>query len=134
LLTPDNNLINIIVNEVDDDTKKLFENYLNTLDIKYSYSKRFLIAKIFYYMIQNKINFNEGIRFIRYNISEYKNARKYIGDDVGIEQIIGNYDIIDDGDITDPIQIEELKNEIYKEIKEYIENTKKQLLNRMENL
>ena len=62
-----------------------------------------------------------GIDFVHYQISDQSKYKKYVGDDLGIEQILGNYFAIDDGDVTDEKQIQELTQEIYKEMQEYIQ-------------
>jgi hypothetical protein len=84
----------------DNNNKQLFENYLNTLKINLLNPKKALIAKVFYYILHDRIDFNKGIEFAHYYVSDRENITEYIGDDVGIEQIVGYYFTIDDGDLT----------------------------------
>jgi hypothetical protein len=117
----DDNLANIIVNGTDDDNnKKLFENYLNKLKIKLLNPKRALIAKVFYYILHNRIDLRKGIKFANFEVSNNENITKYVGDDVGIEQILGNYYAIADGDIKDKKDIEATKKLILEELQQYV--------------
>jgi hypothetical protein len=122
----DDDLISILVNGTDDDNnKKLFENYLNKLKINYLNPKKALIAKIFYYILHNKIGADEGIVFVANNISIFENTTNYVGDDVGIEHILGNYYAIADGDIVDRKGIDETEKILSEEIRQYIQDNLK---------
>ena len=124
---PDDYLSNIITNRIDDlNNRKLFDKYLNKKNIKFSYPKKTLIAKVFYYILNNRIDFDEGIRFVHYNVSNRVNITEYIGDDVGIEKIVGDYFAIDDGDITYEEDIKKLKILILEEMQQYIQNNLEQ--------
>ena len=91
----DDSLAKIIANGGDDNNnKKLFENYLNKLGLKFLDPKRALTAKVFYYILNDKLDLKEGIDFVHYNVSEPKYA---VGDDVGISRILSKYYAIDDG-------------------------------------
>jgi hypothetical protein len=119
--TPDDVLIQIVVNGPDDNNnKKLFENYLNKLGIKIFNSKRAVAAKIFYYILHDKIDFYKGIRFVHRNLSNHENITKYVGDDIGIEQILGDFYMIDDGDFADEKNIEATIECIISDMKQYI--------------
>lgn len=58
---------------------------------------------------------------MHYEVSDYLKDKQYIGDNIGIEKILGNYISIDDGDITDTKQIDEIKQEIIKDMQKYID-------------
>ncbi|MDR1220650.1 MAG: hypothetical protein LBK73_13705 [Treponema sp.] len=117
----DDNLVKIIVNGVDDDNnKKLFENYFIKLNIKLLHPKKALIAKVFYYILHNRIDLSKGIKFANFEVSDNENITRYVGDDVGIEQILGNYYAVDDGDLTDKKDIEATKKLILEEMQQYV--------------
>jgi ethanolamine utilization cobalamin adenosyltransferase len=118
----DGNLAKIIVNGTDDNNnKKLFENYLNKLNIKLLNPKRALVAKIFYYILHNRIDLYEGIKFlVDYRVSNFDDAIEYIGDDVGISKILGNFYAIDDGDLRNKKDIEAAINYIFRDMKQYV--------------
>ena len=117
----DDDLINILVNGKDDENnKKLFGNYLNNLNIDYLHPKETLIAIVFYYILHNKINMYSGIKFAHTNVSNSKDTVEYVGDDVGIAQILGYYFAIDDCDITDKKEIEDTEKLILEEIQQYV--------------
>jgi hypothetical protein len=117
--TYDDVLTKIIANGADSNTnQELFKNYLNAIGIKSVDYKRAAVAKVFYYILHNKIDFDMGIRFISLKIIDDENAINYVGDDVGIEQIIGNYYSID-GE-TDEKDIKIIKKEILEEMRQYI--------------
>ena len=119
--TFDDILAKIITNGSDDNNnKKLFENYLNTLGIKFSNPKRALIAKVFYYVLHNRVDFNRGIEFADNNVSEYEKTINHIGDDVGIEHILSKYYGINDRHVTDEKDIEATKKLIIKEMHQYV--------------
>jgi hypothetical protein len=117
----DDDLIKILVNgEGDDNNIKLFVNYLNKLNIKYLYPKETLTAIVFYYVLQNKINMYSGISFVDRNVRNFEDTMHYIGDDVGIEQILGNYYYIDDGDAIYEEQIKEAEKYLIEELQYYV--------------
>jgi hypothetical protein len=116
--TSDDSLAKIIANGGDDNNnKKLFENYLNAHGIKFLDPKRYLTAKIFYYMLNNKIDFKEGIGFVDYNVSEPKYAG---GDDIGIDRILSKYYAIDEGLVPEKKDIETFKKLILEEMQQYV--------------
>ncbi|MDR1217991.1 MAG: hypothetical protein LBK73_00085 [Treponema sp.] len=118
--TSDDVLARIIANGVNGNNKRLFDNYLNALGIKFFDSKRYLAAKFFYYILHNRIDFFKGIGFVHEYVSNNENITKYVGDDIGIEQILGDYYAIADGDITDEKDIKDLKKIILEEIQQYV--------------
>jgi hypothetical protein len=114
----DDYLTKIIANRGDDNNnQKLFENYLKKLRIKFLDHKKYLTAKIFYYMLNNKIDFKEGIDFVHYNVSDPKGA---VGDDIGIDRILSKYYAIDEGLVPDKKDIETLKKLILDEMQQYV--------------
>jgi hypothetical protein len=119
--TSDNNLAKIIVNGVDDDNnKKLFESYLIKLNIMLLHPKKALIAKVFYYILHNRIDLNEGIRFAAYDVSDVADSINYVGDDTGIEYIVGDYYAIDDGNLTYKKDIKLAKKLIFEGMLQYM--------------
>ncbi|MDR1218411.1 MAG: hypothetical protein LBK73_02250, partial [Treponema sp.] len=59
--TPDDVLAQIIANGAGGNRQRLFENYLNALGMKFLDPKRALIANVFYYILNDRIDFYEGI-------------------------------------------------------------------------
>lgn len=118
----DDVLIDIIVSSYTDDNLKKIEKYIESKKIKIKNKKIFLTKKIFQYILKNEISISDGIRFIHLEISNNEEIKEYVGDDIGIEQILGNFYAIDDGDVTDPKSIKRLIQKIQKEMKEYIKN------------
>ena len=117
----DDDLINILVNgEGDDNNIKLYVNYLNKLNIKYLYPKETLTAIVFYYVLHNKINMYSGICFVDRNVRNFEDTMYYVGDDVGIEQILGDYYYIDDGDAIDVEHIREAEKFLIEELQQYV--------------
>jgi hypothetical protein len=116
----DDGLDKIIANGVNGNNKRLFGNYLNALGIKLLDPKRALIAKVFYYILHDRIDFNEGIEFARYDVSSFKEAIEYVGDDVGISRLLGNYFAIDDGDLKDEKDIKTAKGFIFRDMRQYV--------------
>jgi hypothetical protein len=124
----DDNLAKIIVNGIDDNNnKKLFENYLIKLNIIFLHPKKHLTAKVFYYILHNRIDLNKGIRFLNLKVVDYGNCTKYLGDDIGIEQILGNYYAIEDRNLTDKKDIEATKKLILEELQQYIHDNLEQM-------
>ena len=114
----DNDLVAIMANGGEDNNnQKLFENYLKKLEIKFLDHKKYLTAKIFYYMLNKKIDFKEGIEFVHYNVSEPKGA---VGDDIGIDRILSKYYAIDEGLVPDKKDIEAFKKRILEEMQQYV--------------
>jgi hypothetical protein len=117
----DDNLSKIIINGVDDNNnKKLFEGYLIKLNIKFLQPKKALIAKVFYYILHNRIDLNEGIRCATYDVSDIADSTNYIGDDTGIEYIVGDYYAIDDGNLIYKKDIKIAKKLIFEGMQKYI--------------
>ena len=117
---PDDILAKIIANGANYNNKRLFDNYLNTLEIKFVDTKRAIVAKVFYYILHDRIDFSEGIRFVDVKVVDDKNVTKYHGDDVGIEQIFGNYYGIEDGNFVDEKGIESLIEFTINDMKQYV--------------
>jgi hypothetical protein len=114
----DDYLTKIIANRGEDNNnQKLFENYLKKLGIKFLDHKKYLTAKIFYYMLNNKIDFKEGINFVHHDVSDPKGA---IGDDIGIDRILSKYYAIDEGLVPDKKDVETLKKQILDEMQQYV--------------
>jgi hypothetical protein len=119
--TSDDNLAAIIANRTDDDAnKKLFKNYLNSLGIKFSDPKRAVVAKVFYYILHDRIDFYRGIKFLDFKVLDYKKITEYVGDDVGIEQLIGNFYAVDDGDLSNEKDIETAIGYVIRDMKQYV--------------
>ena len=116
----DDVLAKIIANGVNGNNEKLFDNYLNELGIKFAESKKAIAAKVFYYILADKIDFYKGIRFVHRKVSIYENTKTYVGDDIGIEEILGNFYMIDDGDISSEKNIETTIEFIISDLKQYI--------------
>ncbi len=113
-------LVNILISN-DEEVSNSFENYFKDKNIIIENPKIEITKKIFSYILKGCISMKAGIDFVHYQISDQSKYKKYVGDDLGIEQILGNYFAIDDGDVADEKQIHELTQEIYKEMQEYIE-------------
>ena len=106
--------------EENNNNKKLFKKYLRVNGIKYLDHKRALIAKIFYYILYDRIDFYKGIRFAHRNVSVFKKTKTYVGDDVDIERILGKFYMIDDGDLSNEKDIETAIEFIISNLKQYI--------------
>jgi len=116
----DNELVNILLHKPNDhDNQILMNAFFERHNLKCNYPKQYIVAKIFYYILQNKILLSDGIDFVHYDLSDYEAIKEYIGDDIGIEKIIADYDPIDDGHLTSE-QSNILKSKIYKNMREYI--------------
>ncbi|MDR0364081.1 MAG: hypothetical protein LBH92_03570 [Bacteroidales bacterium] len=113
-------LIDILVSRYKDDNLKKIEEYIKSKNMYIKDKKRFLIKKTFQYILNGEISLNDGIRFINFEIIDREKTNMYLGDDVGVEQILGNFWAINDGDVTDTIQIKQLEKEINHEMKTYI--------------
>ena len=122
IITDDNKyLIDILVTNETDNISDLFEKYVKSKNISIKNAKKEIVKKVFHYILKNKIQMNEGIDFLHYEVSDYLKDKQYIGDNIGIEKILGNYISIDDGDITDEKQIDEIKQEIIKNMQKYVD-------------
>ena len=119
---PDEKLIDILVatNETDKNLVK-FGEYIKTKNISFKDPQRFLIKKIFQYILKMDIALSDGIKYINFKILNSELTKKYVGDYVGIEQIIGNFWAIEDGDVTDSKNIQILEDLIKKDMLKYIE-------------
>lgn len=106
--------------EENNNNKKLFGKYLRVHGIKYIDPKRALIAKIFYYILTDRIDFYKGIKFAHRNVSDFKKTKTYVGDDVDISQILGAFYMIDDGDLSNEKGIETAIELIIMDLKQYI--------------
>jgi hypothetical protein len=116
----DNDLVMIMANgSEDNNNQKLFESYLSRLGVKFLDPKMALTAKVFYYILNGKIDFKEGIRFVHYDVSEPKGA---VGDDIGIDQILSKYYAIDEGLVPDKKDIEAFKKLIFEEMQQYVKD------------
>jgi len=118
--TPDDVLAKIIANGTDGNNKGLFDNYLNVRGIKFVDSKRALIAKVFYYILHDRIDFYKGIKFADIEMSNYENVITYVGDDVGIEQILGDFYAVDDADLMNEKDVETAIDFVISGLKEYV--------------
>ena len=117
----DDILKKIIANGADNnENKKLLENYLDVLGINFLDFKKALTAKVFYYILQDKINFYNGISFLVREVIDRSKTIEYLGDDIGIDQIIGNFYYIDDGDASNEKYIETAIEDIFIDMKQYI--------------
>ena len=117
--TSDDILAQIIANGTDVNNKKLFNNYLNALGIKFLDSRRAVAAKVLYYILHNRINFYTGINFVYNNVSEHENTKYIVGDDIGIE-VLQQFWLIDDGDLENEKDIENVIESIIIKMKKYI--------------
>jgi hypothetical protein len=120
--TPDDILAKIIANGPSGNNQGLLENYLNALEIKCLDPKRALTANVFYYILNNRLDLGKGIRFLDVNVLDYENITKYLGDDVGIERIIGYFYAVDDGDLTDEKDIEDAIKDVFKDMEQYVQD------------
>jgi hypothetical protein len=116
--TPDNILAKIIANGANTHNKRPFENYLKARGIEFFSSERAIVAKVFYYILHDRIDFNEGIGFVDHKVIDYGEPIKSLGDDIGIAQLLGNYYYI--CDITDKEKIEAIKKLILEEMQRYV--------------
>lgn len=114
-------LIDILISEDNNDVITSFENYFKDKNITVEYSKIEITKKIFLYILCDKISMKEGIDFIHYHVEDPLKYKKFVGDDLGIEKILSNYFLIDDGDIIDKNKIQKITEEIINEMKEYIQ-------------
>lgn len=122
IITDDNKyLINILISDENDNVFELFKKYVQSKNITINNTKKEIVKKIFFYILKNEIQINAGIDFLHYEISDYSKDKQYIGDNIGIEKILGNYISIDDGDITDKKHINKIKQEIIKDMQKYID-------------
>jgi hypothetical protein len=118
--TFDDVLAKIIANGTDANNKKLFNNYLEVFGINILDSRKAIVAKVFYYILYDRLDFYEGIRFVAYRVSKHEDTKTYIGDDVGIERILGNFYLIDDGDLSNEKDIEIAIEFIIMYMKQYV--------------
>jgi hypothetical protein len=124
LLETENNdiLIDIVVSKYKDENLYKFERYINDIKVDSKNKKIFLTKKIFQYILNNLICSDLGIRFIHFELIDREQTKEYLGDDIGVEQILGKYWAIDDRDVTDPKEIKKLEEEIKQEMQNYIDN------------
>ena len=116
----DDDLINILINGKDDDNNKtLFVNYLNKLNINYLNPKETLVAIVFYYVLNNKINICSGINFVNRNVKNYADTIYYVGDDVGKVSVLSGY-YFDDGDVIYEKHIKDIENFLMDELRQYV--------------
>ncbi|MDR1219572.1 MAG: hypothetical protein LBK73_08180 [Treponema sp.] len=120
--TPDDVLAQIIANGASGNNQRLFENYLNALGMKFLAPKRALIANVFYYILNNRIDFYEGIKFTEFEVSKFDATIEYIGDDVGISKILGNFYVVDDGDLRDEKDIETAIKYVFRDMEQYVQD------------
>lgn len=118
--TYDDILAKIIANGVDNNNKKLFEKYFDAHGIKISDPKRVVAAKVFYHILHDRIDFREGIIFLHHRVVDRGNTTEYLGDDIGIEGILGKFYQIDDGDLSDEKYIKTAIEDIISDMKQYI--------------
>ncbi|MDR1180059.1 MAG: hypothetical protein LBK44_06105 [Spirochaetales bacterium] len=116
--TSDDVLVKIIANGANCNNERLFDNYLNALGIKLFDSKRAIVAKVFYYILHNRLDLGKGIRFLDLKVLDYENTTEYLGDDVGIERIIGNF--YASCDAIDKKKKETLKKAVLEEMRQYV--------------
>jgi hypothetical protein len=117
---PDDVLAQIIANGADGNNKGLFHTYLEAFGIKFLDPKRALIAKMFYYILHNRMDLYKGINFINFKVRNNENITKYVGDDVGIEKLLGAFYAVTDGDLRDEKDIEAAITDVFKEMKQYV--------------
>jgi hypothetical protein len=121
--TDNDSLIQILLLSRDNDKVSLyFDKYLETLNIDIQNYDSFIIKRIFYYILNKKIELYKGLGYIYEYIVREHEYKKTIGDVLGVDSIMVNYILIDDCDITDPIQIQRLETEIKKEMEAYIKS------------
>jgi hypothetical protein len=114
----DDVLVKIIDKGTDINSKKLFYSYLNAFGIKYFDSRRSIVAKVFYYILHDRIDLGKGFKFVKCWVSDFKKTKKYVGDDVGIEQICGNFHSI--CDFADEKDRRILKEAVLAEMQQYV--------------
>ena len=100
--------------------KELFETYLKQQHIQIIDSKRELTKSIFSYVLAGKIDMTPAMEFINFNISEADKVKEYVGDDIGVERILGNFWLIEDGDLCDD-DFKKLTETINKDMCAYIQ-------------
>jgi hypothetical protein len=116
----DDDLINILVNgKADYNNKTLFVNYLNKLNINYLNPKETLVAIVFYYVLQDKIDICSGINFVNKNVRNYADTIYYLGDDVGIVSILSGY-YFDIGDVIYEKHIKDIEFFLMDELRQYV--------------
>lgn len=113
-------LIDILISENNDDVITLFDSYLKDKNIYVKDLKIEITKKIFGYILNKEIQMKDGIDFIHYQVEVSSKYKKYVGDDLGIEKILSNYFLIDDGDVTDEKEVQKIIQEILLEMKKYI--------------
>lgn len=118
----DDNLIAILLSDDTEEINYYFKKYIENKHIIINDKKRFLIRKIFQYILNGRIDLINGIKFIDFEIRDFKDDKEIVGDSVGIEKVLGNFYLINDGDVTTEKDIESTKKIIQEEIKEYIKN------------
>jgi hypothetical protein len=120
--TSDDIFAKIIANGPSGNNQRLLYNYLNELGIEPLDHKRALIAKVFYYILSNRIDIYEGIGFIDHKVINNENITKYVGDDVGIEKILGAFYLVADGDLRDEKDIEAAIKDVFTELEQYVQD------------
>jgi hypothetical protein len=120
--TPDDVLAKIIANGPSGNNQGLLYNYLSVLEIKCLNPKRALTARVFYYILNNRLDFYKGIKFLDFKVIDHENITKYVGDDVGIERIIGNFYAVDDGDLRDEKNIETAIKYVFRDMEQYVQD------------
>jgi hypothetical protein len=118
--TYDDVLTKIIANGADNNNKKLFKNYLDALGIKFLDPKRAVAAKVFYYILHDKIDLGKGLRFLNFRVVAHGNFNQYLGEDIGIEQIFGNYYAISDRNVTNEKDIQAVRESIFRDMQQYV--------------
>ena len=118
---PDANLDKIIANKPNDNSnKELLENYLNKLGINFLNFRRALIAKIFYYILHDRISFDEGIKFADHSVIISTHITKHVDGDINFGRILGDFIAIEDRDVRDRKNIEAFKKRILKNMRQYV--------------
>jgi hypothetical protein len=120
--TSDDVFAKIIANGPSGNNQRLFYNYLNALGIKFLDPKRDLIANVFYYILNNRIDFYVGIKFAHRKVSNDDDILEYVGTDVGIERIPYAFYLVDDGDLRDEKDIEGAIKDVFREIEQYVQD------------
>lgn len=115
-------LIKILVSDEDDEINSKFKEYIKSKNIFIEDKKRFLIKKIFQYILNGQIDLYESIKFIDFEIRDFEADKQIVGDSIGMEKIFGKFYLINDRDVTDPKEIKKLEEEIKQEMQNYIDN------------
>jgi hypothetical protein len=75
---PDDNLIAILLSDNTDEINANFQKYIENKHISIKENKRFLIKKIFQYILDGKLDLKESIMFINFEVSNHEDIKNWL--------------------------------------------------------